>query len=269
MNAVIAPVQLLCRQCSAPLSVEQGTKYVSCEYCGTTNIVDKSQSVLHYAVRPTLRQNDAEAALRRWMAGNKTIKGLDREAKIEREEFLHFPMWLVRTRKGESDEVFLEPAAATSISELKKLTIPAADLEPYDQTMDEDAVEATVPYKAMLGWLKETHGVEQIDIQEVSLVHLPAYQFKYRYKERSYTALVDAASGSVFANLFPSKWEAPYRTIGGVAFVAYFMVALIPLVAFLIGGAAGMGIGMIIYFGVALALAIPIFIFAAAVSAKV
>jgi len=269
MNALSAPVQLLCRQCSAPLSVEQGTKYVSCEYCGTTNIVDKSQSVLHYAVRPTLRQTDAEAALRRWMAGNQTIKGLDRDAVIERRDFLHFPMWLVRTRKGESEEVFLEPAAATSISELKKLKIPASDLEPYDQAMDENAVEATVPYKAMLSWLKETHGVEMNDIQEVSLVHLPAHQFKYSYKGRNYTALVDAASGSVFANLFPSKWEAPYRMIGGVAFVAYFLAALIPLVAFFIGDAAGMGVGVLIYIAVALGLAIPIFIFAAAVSAKV
>jgi hypothetical protein len=149
------------------------------------------------------------------------------------------------------------------------LTIPASDLESYDQTMDEDAVDATVPYNAMLSWLQETQGVEQSHIQEVSLVHLPAYQFKYSYKERSYTALVDAASGSVFANLFPSKWEAPYRTIGGVAFVAYFFAALIPLVAFMVGGPAGMGVGVLIYLGLSLALAVPIFVFAAAVSAKV
>ncbi|NIP54489.1 MAG: hypothetical protein GWN30_20830, partial [Gammaproteobacteria bacterium] len=70
MSSVPDAAQVLCRQCNAPLPVEQGAQFITCEFCGTTNFVDKGRAVFHYAVRTTVRENDALAALRRWMAGN-------------------------------------------------------------------------------------------------------------------------------------------------------------------------------------------------------
>ncbi|MGH2536173.1 MAG: hypothetical protein ACRDHL_02135 [Candidatus Promineifilaceae bacterium] len=262
-----ALVQLLCRQCSAPLPVEQGTAYVVCEYCGTTNVVEKGQTVFHYALRPTLRPDDAAAALRRWMAGNETVKGLDTQAQIEPPEYQSFPMWLVRADQAGREQVYLEPAAAISIAGLKELTVPAADLEAHDPADDPAAVEATVPYKAMLEWLARDHGVDQGQINEAALLQVPLYQFKYSYAGRRYTALVDAAAGRVFAAIFPSKWEAPYRAIGAAAFVLYLLAALIPVGAELIG--LGLGLGIVLYLLAAAGLALPIFSAAAAVSARV
>jgi hypothetical protein len=269
MASAPAPAQILCRQCSAPLPIEQGTQYVNCQYCGTTNYVEKGKLVFHYAVRTTVREDEALAAVRRWMAGNETIKGLDRDAQIERPVFQHFPMWFVRTTRDGKEKVYLEPAAALSVSELKHLSIPAADLEPYEHTYDETAVIATVPYNAMLGWVKEEHGLEKQEIAEVSLVHLPTYVFKYGYKDRQYTAVVDGATGEVFANIYPSKWEAPYLAIGAAAFAAYFCAALIPLGGYLFRGGTGLGLGVVIYAVVAAILAIPFFSAAATISAKV
>jgi len=269
MAIVQAPVQILCRQCSAPLPVEVGSQFVDCEYCGTTNVVEKGRTVLHYAVRPTLRENDGEAALRRWMGGNETIKGLDAKAQVERPVFQHFPMWLIRLSHDEDEEVVLQPAAALSISELKQLPIPAWDLEPYDHVYDDAAIEATVPYNAMLQWLKDERQVREAQIRAVSLVHLPIYQFHYIYNKRRYSAIVDAASGAVFANIYPSKWETPYRTIALAAFIAYFLAALIPLISYINGGFGGLGAGIGIYLIVALVLAVPIFVLAATISAKV
>jgi hypothetical protein len=269
MSSSPAAVQILCRQCSAPLPVEQGIQLVTCEYCGTTNYVDKGRTVIHYAVQATVRENDAQAALRRWMAGNKTVKGLDSKAQIEVPLFQHFPMWLIRVDQNGKEKVFLEPAAALSISELKRITIPAADLVPYDHSLDDSSVEATVPYDAMLRWLKDDSGVSETDIREVSLVHLPTYQFKYTFKDRRYTALVDAATGEVFANIYPSNWEAPYLTIAAVAFALYFCAALIPLGSFLTNGFTGLGVGMGIYALAVAVLAVPIFLFATYISAKV
>jgi LSD1 subclass zinc finger protein len=269
MASVPAPAQILCRQCSAPLPIEQGTQYVNCEYCGTTNFVEKGKLVFHYAVRTTVREDEALAALRRWMAGNETIKGLDKEAQIDRPVFQHFPMWFIRTNREGKEEVYLEPAAATSVSELKRLSIPAADLEPYDHVYDETAVTATVPYNAMVGWLKEEHSLKGSEIKEVSLVHLPTYVFKYRYMDRQYTAVVDAATSEVFANIYPSKWEAPYLAIGAAAFAAYFCAALIPLGGYLFSGGTGLGLGVVIYAVAAVILAIPFFSAAATISAKV
>ncbi|MEM7348510.1 MAG: hypothetical protein AAF485_30150, partial [Chloroflexota bacterium] len=91
--------QIPCQQCTAPLAVEQGAHFVPCAFCGTTNFVDKSKAVLHYAVRPTVQPDDAITILRRWMAGNDTVKDLDEKATIETPQFQYFPMWLVRAKK--------------------------------------------------------------------------------------------------------------------------------------------------------------------------
>jgi hypothetical protein len=269
MSSVPDATQILCRQCSAPLPVEQGTQFVTCEFCGTTNFVDKGRAVFHYAVRTTVRENDALAALSRWMAGNKTVKDLDKKAQIERPIFEFFPMWLVRVVKDGQEKVFLEPAAALSVSELKEIVLPAGDLEPYDHNMDGAAMEVTVPYEAMLHWLEDDDGIQESQIKEVSLVHLPVYQFKYAFGDRRFTAMVDAASSKVFANIYPSKWEAPYFAIAAVAFLAYCCAALIPLGGYLTNEGTGLALGILAYIVVAIVVAIPIFIVASVISAKV
>ena len=260
---------ILCRQCRAPLAVEQGSAFVNCEFCGTTNHLDKAEAIFHYVVRTTVRENDAVAALRRWMAGNDTVKGLDEKAQIGVARFELFPMWLARVTQGSEEKVLLEPAAALSVSELRELAIPAADLEPFEYTGSTNVVEPTVPYTAMQTWLKEHHNVEQSQVKEVALVHLPIYVIKYEFDGRSYTAMVDAATSKVFANIFPSKWEAPYTTIAAIAFVLYFLASLIPLGSFLFGGGAAFGVGLGVYCGAVVVLAVPIFIVAAVISAKV
>ncbi len=263
------PVQILCRQCSAPLPVEQGSTYVVCEFCGTTNVVEKGQTVFHYAVQATVDEAEAVAALRRWMAGNETIKGLDKDAQIDRPSFEYFPMWLVRRRRQGQENIYLQPAAALAVSELKQLTVPAGDLTPYDEAIEDTAVKASVPYETMLGWLKEQHGVTPAEIQEVALVHVPIYHFTYAYKDRRYSAVVDAAASQVYYNIFPAKWEVPYRTLGAVAFITYLLAAFIPLIGYLVAGGSGLALAILIYVAVAVALAIPLFSAAAAVSKKV
>lgn len=261
--------QILCQQCAAPLPVKQGSQFVTCEFCQATNFVDKRRAVFHYAVRSTLRENDALAALRRWMAGNATVKDLDRKATIGSPRFQLFPMWLVRAHRQGEEQVFLEPAAPLSVSELKRRAIPAADLEPYDHTLDEAAVAPTVPYETMRQWLVDDHNLNPEAIREVSLVHLPVYLCKYHFQGEQYTAVVDAATSEVFANIYPSKWEVPYLAIGALAFVLYFCAAFAPLAGYLSGGGAGLLTGVGIYLVLALVLAVPIFFVALLISARV
>lgn len=269
MSEIAANTQLLCQQCAAALVVEQGARYATCEYCGTVNFLDKSEAVLHYAVRPTIDDSQAAATLRRWMAGNHTVKGLDADAKVESQTFEYFPMWMARTETNGREAMHLKPAAALSIIELGNLRVPASDLEPYDYSLDAQAMRPTVPVTALRSWLADNESVAAGAIREISLVHLPLYQFKYTYKGQTYTALVDAATGQVFAAIYPEKYELPYVSIGGFGCLAYFAAALIPLIAyFTLGGSEGIGIGALIYLVVAIALAIPIFIAAASVSRK-
>lgn len=268
-ETITPPTQIPCQQCGAPLPIEQGTRFVKCEFCGATNFVDKARAVFHYALKQTVRDTDAVAALRRWMAGNQTVKGLDRLAQIEPLQFEYFPMWLIRVENQGAEKVFLEPAAALSISALKGETIPAADLIPYDHELDAAAVEPTVPYSAMLDWLKQEQKITETAIKEVSLVHLPLFVGKYAFKGERYTAIVDAATSRVFANIYPSKWEAPYFTIAAIAFVIYFCAALGPLAGYMSDSGAGLLLGIVAYLVIAVIAAIPIFIAAAYISAKV
>jgi hypothetical protein len=251
------------------LAIEQGAQLVKCEYCGTTNHVERGRTVFHYVVRTTVRENDAQAALRRWMAGNKTVKDLDKKAEITGGQFQLFPMWLVRATRDESEKVILEPAAALSVSELKYVSIPAADLEPYLAVYDDDSITATVPYDALLKWLEDDHNIQKTNIREVSLVHLPIYQFKYTFGGRRYTAIVDAATSEVFANIYPSKWEVPYLAIGVAAFAAFFCASLIPAISFISGGTAGFGLGMGIYAIAVIVLSILFFGAAVMISSRV
>lgn len=269
MAIIDAPTQLLCQQCAAALVVEPGSQYATCDYCGTVNFLDKSEAVLHYAVRPTIDEPQADATLRRWMAGNHTAKGLDKDARIQSRTFEYFPMWLARTEAGGEEIVHLRPGAALSVMELDKLQLPAASLAPYDDSMDGLAVRPTVPVTTIRSWLTDNKGVAAGGIREIALVHVPLYQFKYAYKGQTYTALVDAAAGQVFAAIFPAKFELPYVSIGGFGCLAYFLAALIPAITWLVmPGTAGVGLGMAIYLVVAVALAIPIFLVAASISRK-
>lgn len=261
--------QATCAQCGSALSVEHGSQFVTCAFCGTTSFVDKARTVFHYALRVTVREEDALSALRRWMAGNATVKDLDKKAQVEQPAFGYFPMWMVRVLQGEQERVLLKPAAALSVSELERIIVPAADLEPYDHELDAVAVAPTVPYETMRQWLSDDHSVGAGAMREVSLVHVPIYTCKYGFDGRRYTAIVDAATSKVLANIYPSKWEAPYLAIGALAFAAYFCAALIPLAGYLLGDGAGLAAGVLAYGVLALLLAIPIFVTAAVISAKV
>lgn len=261
--------QILCHQCTAVLPIEQGSQFVTCEFCGATNFVDKSGAVLHYAVRATVDETAAAAALRRWMGGNATVKDLDKKAVLERPSFQRFPMWLVRVNLGGQEKVVLEPAAALAVFELTELSIPASDLEPYDHTMDGDAMAPTVPLATVRKWLAENQKIAAGQIKESSLVHLPLYVFKYQFEGRAYTAVVDAASSQVFASVYPSKREVPYVAIGSVGCALYFCAALIPVISFFTTDGAGLIWGILGYIVIAIVLAVPIFGIAAYISSRV
>jgi hypothetical protein len=258
-----------CGQCGSTLPVEHGQQFVRCEFCGSTSFVDKARAVFHYALRLTVREGDALAALRRWMAGDETVKNLDTKAQIEPPAFAYFPMWMVKILQAGQERVILRPAAALSVSELDRLTVPAADLQPYDAAMDASALPPSVSYETMRQWLLDDYAIQPEAIREVSLIHLPIYTCKYRFSDRAYTAVVDGAAGEVFASIYPSKWEAPYQTLGKAAFAVYFCAALIPLLGYLLGDSAGLTTGILVYGLVAIGLAIPILVAAMLVSAKV
>lgn len=261
--------QLRCTQCGAELHPDEGQLFVACPRCNSTVYLDKSRVVFHYALAPTVDAQKARSLLAQWMAGNETVKDLDKKSQIVAQTFEYFPLWYFKRRLQDREEVVLEPAAATSVSELRRLNLPAGDLRRYDPGLDGQAHAPTVPLQTALGWL-QGRGLSATDIAEMALVHVPLYTFKYVFNNKTYTALVEAATGKVFANVFPPKAEAPYRLVGCASALVYCMLAFLPLIgAATTGDESGYFGGLAVCLGLSCLAAPPLFAFAAWVAAKV
>lgn len=257
---------LRCTQCGAELHPEEGQLFVTCPSCRSAVFIDKTRVVFHWALAPTLDVNKARALLAQWMAGNQTVKDLDKKAQLIGQNFSYFPLWYFKRRAGGQETILLETAAATSVSELKSLQLPAGDLQKYDARLDPEAAPPTVPLPTALSWLAQRQ-VSAAEIAESALVHVPVFTFKYMYQGRTFTALVEGATGRVLANIFPAKAEAPYLLAGCAAAATFVGLALIPVIGLALDN--GFGISLAICAGLGVLAAPVLFAFAAWVAAKV
>ena len=250
--------KISCTQCGGELHPDEGQVFLICPFCNSAVYLDKSQVVFHWSLAPTLTETQAAASLARWMSGSETVKDLDKKARITGVTFQFFPLWYFRWKAQHGEETGLEPAAATSVTELRRLKLPAGDLQKYDPALDPKSVEPTVPLEAALAWIGRERPVAER--REAALVHVPLYIFKYAFQNQTYTAVVEGATGVVLANLFPAKPEAPYLLAGGATAGVYLVLAMMAL-----GGAALSGIAVVL----ALVAAPILFAFAAWVANKV
>jgi hypothetical protein len=158
------------------------------------------------------------------MAGNETVKDLDSKSKIEAVEAVSFPVWLFRVQAADGEEVFIEPAAPTTIPQLADLELPAGKLEPYQA--EEGSVETTpetIPLETARGWL-EQRGHDRAS--ETALVQLPLWRCRYSFEGQSYQALVDASTGAVMAAVFPEKAESPYFLVAALGLLLFTLEGL-------------------------------------------
>ena len=269
MEAALPRTELLCPQCGGDLRPDEGQIFLDCPYCGSTVFIDKSRVIFHWYLAPTLDETKAGGALRRWMAGNETVKDLDKKSNVIQVSFEYFQVWYFKRRQlNGKEEILIELAAASSVSELRHLQLLAGDLRKYDSSLDAQGQAPNVPLPTALGWLSE-RGVPQGEIVEQFLVHIPLFTFKYAYKGQIYTAIVEAGTGRVFANIYPAKAETPYRTIGCITALAYIVLAFLPLAGAAFGGGSGTGLGLAGCVGVGILIAPLLFGIAVWIAAKV
>lgn len=278
MESAIPSETVHCPQCGGELHPDEGQIFLTCPYCGSAVYLDKSQVVFHWYLASTLDEEKARSALARWMAGNQTVKDLDQKAKLQGSSFQYFPLWYFKRQparqqarqqaNGKQEEILLQPAAATSVSELLNLRLPAGDLIKYDASLDSQAEMPSVPLQAALGWLQERQ-IKREEIVEQALVHVPLYTFKYNFQGNPYTAIVEGGTGGVFANIYPAKAEMPYRLVGCITALVFLCLATFPIIGIASGERNGLGIGLLACVGIG-ALAVPALFSAAAwVAAKI
>ena len=266
-NSLLSDV-ISCTQCGGELHPDEGQIFLTCPYCNSTVYLDKSRVVFHWYIAPTLDEAKAQSSLARWMAGSQTVKDLDKKARLSGVTFEYFPVWFFkRRRQGNKEEILLEPAAATSVSEIRRLNLPAGDLRKYETSLDAQVRQPSVPLQAVLKWLAERQ-VPAAEIAEQALVHIPLFLFKYQYQGKMYTAIVEGATGGVFANIYPSKSEAPYLLAGGITAAVFLCLAAVPLAGAMMDTNA-FGIGMLVCLGLGIVVVPILLALAAWVAAKI
>ena len=267
---VSAPANVFpCTQCGGELHPDEGQIFLTCPYCESTVYLDKSRVVFHWYLASTLDDQKAHTNLARWMGGNETVKDLDKKAHLVSSSFEYFPFWFFKSKdKNGSEHLWLEPAAAISVSELKKIQIPAGDLRKYDDSIASQAHTPTVPLPAVTQWLAPRLP-EGAQVVETALVHLPIHTFKYTYKGETYTAIVEGATGGVFANIFPAKAESPFLMIGILTAIIFLCLANFPVFGALFNSGEGVAIGSGLCIGLGLLAAPILFALALWIAAKV
>lgn len=210
---------VLCTQCGGENQLASGRRLFQCQFCDATLFVDRGGVVNHYRLPALLGEDEAKAALRRWMAGNQTVKDLDKKSTVGKLTPVSFPMWLFRVRHGGGEEAYVEPAAPTPIPQIADLKVPAGKLQPYSGgDGDSEALEATIPLETARGWLDQ-RGVGEPE--ETALVQVPLWRCSYSYGGAEYEALVDGSTGAVMAAVYPEKAESPYVLVAVLGLILF------------------------------------------------
>jgi DNA-directed RNA polymerase subunit RPC12/RpoP len=212
---------LRCTQCGADLEIPEGELFFACAHCGSSLYLDKSQVVFHRVVTRTLSEEAAERTLHRWMAGSETARALEQSAEIEEPVLRYFPLWRFRVREKGGENIYVEPAAVTTLGLLDGVTIPPGELRPYAPKLAPYLVRPTVSHEV---------ASQRRKVQEVALVHVPLFFFQYHYRRQVYLAAVDGSSGQVYAETYPRRWNLPYQGTAVSAFVIFALIALIAYV---------------------------------------
>ncbi len=241
-------LEIDCPNCGGANPLAAGERFFQCAFCDTMLFADRSQVVGHFELPRLIEEEQAAAALRRWMAGNDTVKGLDRKSKLHSLSATRFPMWLFRVRRGGTEEVFVEPAAPTPIPTLADLEVPAGRLVPFRGGEEGiEAAEAAIPLATARGWLEE-RGIRPVI--ESSLVEVPLWRADYEYDGQRYQALVEGSTGKVLATVYPEKSESPYYLVAGLGLFLFGLEGLLitnPLLKIVVFGMTALPLALLAY----------------------
>jgi hypothetical protein len=220
-------VEIRCSQCGASQVVAADVRLLQCEFCDTALVVDGRGTLFREVLRPTVDATDSAAHMRRFMAGTKTVAGLDRQARLHDPALAYFPFWGFQIVDGGRERVVLQPAAPSSIQGLQGMEVPAGDSVSWtpEATAGVPVVEPEIPIDTARTWLRERFG--EVEERRAVLYHLPFYRQDYDYQGRTYHAAVDAVSGRVLTADYPEKAETPFLGVAALALAVFGIEGLL------------------------------------------
>jgi hypothetical protein len=227
--------EIRCTKCGAPIPFDSGVKFVKCSHCSTQLYIDRSGAGFFYIMPFFIQRADSEGIFKRWTAGSKMARDLERAAKIADFKQLYFPVYMFRRTIGENEKVFVEPAKSTTMPGLHSLKVPAGDLKIFDESYSTGGVEMVKPDIEMTAYLPNLEGKPL----EQALVYFPIWAIQYDYKGSRYPVVIDGSSGEVYAGEYPTRKAAPYMLIAAAAFGVFFLEGIAGLILSLVMGDVG------------------------------
>lgn len=223
-----------CTKCGAPVEFDAGDRFVKCSYCSSQIFIDRSGAGFFYALPFTIGENDAVGTFRRWAGGSTRAKDLDKLAQISSLKRQYFPVYMFKRDVNGMEQVFVEPAASTTLPGLHSLKVPGGDLKVFDEKFDTGGAELVKIDIEMAPYLSSLPGQPK----EQALVYFPIWRLDYVFEQRTYVLVISASSGEVFSADFPTRSSAAYLAVAGLGFVAFLAEGLLALAAPLVAAAA-------------------------------
>jgi len=214
-----------CTKCGAPVEFDTGDKFVKCSYCSSQIFIDRSGAGFYYALPFSVQENDAVGIFRRWAGGSTRAKDLDKLAQISSLKKQYFPVYLFKRDVNGMEQVYVEPAASTTLPGLHNLKVPGGDLKVFDDKFSTNGAELVKIDIEMASYLGNLPGTAK----EQALVYFPIWRLDYVFEQRNYVVVISASSGEVFSGEFPPRSSGAYLAVAGLGFVAFLAEGMLAL----------------------------------------
>jgi len=216
-----------CTRCGAPVEFDTGDHFVKCPYCSSQIFIDRSGAGFYYALPFAIDENDAAGMFRRWAGGSTRAKDLDKLAQISSLKKQYFPVYMFKRDVNGMEQVYVEPAASTTLPGLHRLKVPGGDLKIFDDKFDTSGAELMKIDIEMAPYLGNLPGQPK----EQALVYFPIWRLDYVFEQKTYVVVISASSGEIFTSEFPRRGSAAYMAVAGMGFMAFLAEGLLALVS--------------------------------------
>ncbi len=188
-------VEIKCSQCGAAIAISPESGFITCPYCDSRLYLETGQTVAHSYLKPALKPEQVPGALVNGLAELE----LNRPVSLTESELVFVPFWEIKLKDGR----LRFPASQLELAELGDFSIPAGAMVPYDAEIEQKA-KVEMP-EVGLDKIMHQPGIVKIkdSIEKADLVHVPFYKVVYKYGDESYSAMVDAGAGKLYADKLP------------------------------------------------------------------
>lgn len=243
-----------CPNCGGDVSVDEGTKYLSCKYCSAVLSIEGDDGVSRITFRNRVNREQAIAEVRLWWKGGFKARDLRRRGEITECYPIYVPFWRLRARAAgwvcgyknvqrnkRTERVPLEKMVARDldwtqvasdagdigIERLRNLEGEAVILDEGSIPTFEATTSSTDALSAGMSQVRSEAvsyaGVPHVTFQQVnviprglSLIFYPIWMVRYKYSDRMYFATVDGITGRVLSGRAPGDylWRSITMAVG-------------------------------------------------------